>query len=1006
MSLRKQILKDVGSHLILKVCSFKGVPTNLMTAMHPYGKVFQQAVDKVSTPGSASQSNGLPRHMAYGGSRKLNQRFAYSIYSGAGFCEFAQDYVPTDEQFFQKLSAVEGVKHVRWQTSKTSQGNASDNHHFQHNILVTSALPGAASHCIEFELTRNNHMTDVRVPFTVTACFKEPTPHLIPEAWRILTAVVGNKALIPQRFREAKNNTLWRYDNGLLNCQNRPGDDSLVSDVAVQAVEHTEPPRSCSLPDHVHSLPPARPVPVPAVNQTDLQGTAGGHNTLIRLPATDVPVLPMDHSERPSTASHWITEPLSPGDWLSPLGNPADPASSMSQTIDPVDSAGEISQGCGEDSGPHWNIADSEHVDVNAIRLEDVTHVQMTQQFDDQLNLPCAEASGDAGWMAEIAVLIDIEAEKEAMLPWVLNRQNQNWTAGSSALRRVQAMKAREVEHVRFRSAKPTAHDAELASVVSDMRRSARLCIEPRVDIGDLSTAMSPANFLHARHRAGLAINALKANNHEGERLRAEYAELLRSLPPGTAEKVGSDQLSTNLGTGMAISQIQRKHTGEIVELDRTTSSWKLYDLASGSANVFSTSRQWYCQKDQQAVDTPKDPDWGYPVGHDAHRRMNEEIQRVCRQNPRVSYAKLLPDWKAQTLRTVVPCVSTTDFEWRRTGQVVTLGELFMALGKSWSATAIYYFYRCLRIVATKRQKDSTAGTSLPGSASGLAGTTSTSLQPSNMHKQLQTNKAELVKEYAQIFQLGNVDENNPDLFREALRYLQACLLADMRPPWADYKYPQALPGGGTLAELMSPCFLHWSRSDAEVLLGHEVWRRLHKRAQNVSLEAVGILARPLYVCTSKPYEKTPMRFCMNTAGMSPLMELTGERKAYQCARCAAKEANAQALLNFSPSIVPLRVLQLYVTVAAADNAPTPLRMKPQTVVLTAPTPSFAWGQNREVIDTASMQPAEPCIRQITPDIKAFSYNATDSKALWCSAAAFRGEPGPASTQSETGDIA
>ena len=64
----------------------------------------------------------------------------------------------------------------------------------------------------------------------------------------------------------------------------------------------------------------------------------------------------------------------------------------------------------------------------------------------------------------------------------------------------------------------------------------------------------------------------------------------------------------------------------------------------------------------------------------------------------------LRPKWEAQTLRSVVPCEGTEVYEWRRTGQVVTLGTLFMALGKQWSALAIYHFYRTLRIVTTKKK--------------------------------------------------------------------------------------------------------------------------------------------------------------------------------------------------------------------------------------------------------------------------------------------------------------
>ena len=64
----------------------------------------------------------------------------------------------------------------------------------------------------------------------------------------------------------------------------------------------------------------------------------------------------------------------------------------------------------------------------------------------------------------------------------------------------------------------------------------------------------------------------------------------------------------------------------------------------------------------------------------------------------------LRPNWDAQTRRTVVPCAGTEAYEWRRIGQVVTLGTLFRALGKRWPALSIYHFYPPLRIVTTKKK--------------------------------------------------------------------------------------------------------------------------------------------------------------------------------------------------------------------------------------------------------------------------------------------------------------
>ena len=84
--------------------------------------------------------------------------------------------------------------------------------------------------------------------------------------------------------------------------------------------------------------------------------------------------------------------------------------------------------------------------------------------------------------------------------------------------------------------------------------------------------------------------------------------------------------------------------------------------------------------------------------------RLGEQLQRVA-QETGLDVSDLRPNWEAQTRRTVVPCEGSEAYEWRRTGQVVTLGTLFMALGKHHSALAIYPFYRPLRIVTTKKKR-------------------------------------------------------------------------------------------------------------------------------------------------------------------------------------------------------------------------------------------------------------------------------------------------------------
>ena len=165
----------------------------------------------------------VPVHMAYGGSRSQAQRWEYSEGSGAGFVELHPRHTPTDEEFFKMLQQVAGVTRVEWQSSKTSQNNISEGHHFKRNILVQSRLgPESASHPLEFELTRNQHMKDRRHPFTVTACFKEPSPDLVPEAWRILTKVVKGKELAPAHIAKYRAKVLDRWENKLLNSQLSP----------------------------------------------------------------------------------------------------------------------------------------------------------------------------------------------------------------------------------------------------------------------------------------------------------------------------------------------------------------------------------------------------------------------------------------------------------------------------------------------------------------------------------------------------------------------------------------------------------------------------------------------------------------------------------------------------------------------------------------------------------------------------------------------------------------
>ena len=151
-----------------------------------------------SGPASGSQHD----HALYGGSRRLNMRYEYNEDSPAAFVELYPSWIPTIEEIKDVLKKVPGVTMVEWQTIKVCQGIVGSFYSARNVLVHTSIGPGSASPPIEFELTRHMHMKDKRVPFTVTALFKDPPKGLIPEAWGILLHATDGKQLSPMHVQE------------------------------------------------------------------------------------------------------------------------------------------------------------------------------------------------------------------------------------------------------------------------------------------------------------------------------------------------------------------------------------------------------------------------------------------------------------------------------------------------------------------------------------------------------------------------------------------------------------------------------------------------------------------------------------------------------------------------------------------------------------------------------------------------------------------------------------
>ena len=116
--------------------------------------------------------------------------------------------------------------------------------------------------------------------------------------------------------------------------------------------------------------------------------------------------------------------------------------------------------------------------------------------------------------------------------------------------------------------------------------------------------------------------------------------------------------------------------------------------------------------------------------------------------------------------------MDAVDHERVRTGAVVTLGELFMRLGKEFSCKKIYAFFRALRPVALKRDKAATS--KAPGSASAklkALGTSGGPLQAASIKSEFRKEHA-LVAEYIDLKGLSADyvrDEGPERILKEAI---------------------------------------------------------------------------------------------------------------------------------------------------------------------------------------------------------------------------------------------
>ncbi|CAK0842096.1 unnamed protein product, partial [Prorocentrum cordatum] len=534
--------------------------------------------------------------------------------------------------------------------------------------------------------------------------------------------------------------------------------------------------------------------------------------------------------------------------------------------------------------------------------------------------------------------------------------------ASNAALDDVRAMKSRGVEHARHRVIDEP-DDPEAQDNIDRMRREAWEKHEERrrtrargLDARDMflgrelvhvklvsagAAPVTPNEFLIAASRR-LRMLAL----------REHYQTLFKELLDKAAQKFSPNQLGDDDGPSKALVGLVNHHSGEVVELDGCRTQRRLRKVAPGiaSAAQFENPQFWRAQGGYTVGRRPEVRcEYGQCGSKLFAKTVDAQAQREAAAvnegediNPQVH----MPAWARQWSRVCVPCEAVETHEWCRQSPVTTLGELFWDLGRTHTAKAIYAFYRALRLVALKRDKNSS--TKAPRARANYS-------CPA-------TNREVLVEDYIEAVGLSTAhvsSKTKQELLDEAAKCATLALLWDMRPPWLDHAFPRALPGDGLLSKFTRPSFLYWDASFLDVLFGTALGSDLNDQAVSVDYQLAGVIARPLYKCT---------QIVDASAG-----------------ECAERKQGADETPGF-PSVA-LRALCLYPAVFGPDGEPTPLRaMTPHRAFAHAPPENWGWGVER--VQRHVVTQANPAISTAT--LTWYTYNAEESEAILIASSAYK----------------
>ena len=96
-----------------------------------------------------------------------------------------------------------------------------------------------------------------------------------------------------------------------------------------------------------------------------------------------------------------------------------------------------------------------------------------------------------------------------------------------------------------------------------------------------------------------MRLTKFKDGNEAAERLRMEYRKLIEVLPQCAVEKLGKETLGDMQHRYACLTQLTRKHSGELVAADQTRDYWRLVKAAPGFARADWDEQLWCFENGQ-----------------------------------------------------------------------------------------------------------------------------------------------------------------------------------------------------------------------------------------------------------------------------------------------------------------------------------------------------------------------------------------------------------------------